>query len=896
MFLTVRNALFITTLLLLISGCSTPSQQQSSVTQSRDSLQLKDNWLFLQTDSLPESIHQPQFSAEKWQTVSVPHSWNRVGYYQNEFPHLHTEANVNMTMGVGIYRTEFSVADETAGKQFWLEFDAVSRTAEVWLNGQYLGEHRGGFNRFRFDATPYVSPDKSNVLVVKVDNSKPTAESSTADTLPISGDFFVHGGIYRPVRLITTADVHLDMQDYGGPGVYATTTLGDNQATVTVTSRVSNSTENEQTVTINAQLIDGDSGTVAQSEQQLSISGSETGERIQQLTVTNPELWQGMENPHLYTLRVQVIDTNGTVLDQLDQQYGLREITVTADKGVLLNGKPLRLQGVAYHQDREGRGWAVSEEDIAEDINMLVEMGANTIRLAHYPHGQPVHEIANETGLILWDEIPLVTVWRYGEQHEDVNQALLENASLQLEEMIKQNFNHPSVAVWGIANEVDFGAVIPAFLGSPSDSEPDPTPVLTMLHEQTKALDPERYSTLANCCEANKRWANAKVPATTDIADTVGLNRYYGWYYGKPTDLDEHLDTIKSMYPQQPISVSEYGAGGALSMHTDNVLGGPVASTGKHQPEEYMSYVHEENWQIMAAKPYLWATWIWNAFDFATTTRREGDSIDINTKGLISYDREIKKDSYYFYQANWREEPVVHITSRRYIDRAYQQTPVKVYSNLGATELVVNGKSAGVLQDCPQSVCVFEDVALQQGSNTIVAKDANGGDASDSVTWQLAESQVNAYYIDAGAIMAAKTTQHQYGSDAFFSGGSAKTLDKASGWGRPPVKAQISQTDDRDLAATYRAGEFSYTLPLANGRYRVSLMFVAPVDIEDTVFTVSSNGKPLMEKSFTATKEDAFSADISTAEADVTDGQLQLSFVPQQGEAFVSAVVVTPLP
>lgn len=864
----------------------------------REELVLDTGWKFLFSDTdKTNNFPRADFNDAAWQTVSVPHTWNNVGYYLNDIaPHINTAENTNKQYGIGWYRLNFKAKSSNKNQQAWLEFDAASRTAEVWLNGVRLGEHRGGFTRFRFDATQVIHFDQNNVLVVKTDNTKPTADSSTADTLPIAGDFFVHGGLYRDVRIVLTEQVHFDMLDYGGSGVYATTDLSNpEKAQVSVESRIKNDTDSPRSVRVRTQLMDANGKSVVKAEEALTLEPQTIATMQQNLLVANPKLWQGQVNPYLYTLRTEILGPDNTVLDALDQQYGLRSITITPDKGLFLNGKPLRLQGVAYHQDKEGRGWAVSHDDVKQDVDMLVNMGANTLRLAHYPHGQDIHELANELGLIIWDEIPLVSAWRYGEEHVAVNQALLDNARLQLKEMIKQNFNHPSVAVWGIANEVDFGALIPAFLGSPAGSNPDPLPILRQLAKDVKLADPSRYSTLANCCEGVPTWPQEKVPKTTDMADTTGLNRYFGWYYSEPEQLSRMLDKLHAQYPQQPLSVSEYGAGGALSLHTDNVLGGPVAATGHDQPEEYMSYVHEANWAVLRDKPYLWATWIWNAFDFATTVRVEGDSNDINTKGLISYDRNIKKDAYFFYQANWTSTPMVHVTSSRYSQRRYQVTDIRVYSNLASTELWLNGKSLGVKTDCPLKICVWENAALNVGDNSVIAKGiGNQASIKDQLSWQLNESQSNHYFIDAGALVAAPSQQHSYGSDNLFNGGIAATLDKAGGWGRPPIKPEIKHTADRDLAATYRRGKFIYELPLKNGRYTVRLLVVNPPETESS-FAVKADGKKIFEvKTIANDAIDALRAEYHNAEVDVVDGRLNLSFEPSQGDAFVSAIEVMP--
>jgi beta-galactosidase len=891
--LTNRASLGIVLFTLLIF---TTSSFASSV---REELVLDTGWKFLFSDTeKTNNFPQTDFNDAEWQTVSVPHTWNHVGYYQNDIaPHVNTAENTNKQYGIGWYRLDFKVKSSAKNQQAWLEFDAASRTAEVWLNDVRLGEHRGGFTRFRFNATQALHFGQNNVLVVKTDNTKPSADSSTADTLPIAGDFFVHGGLYRPVRLVFTNSTHFDMLDYGGPGVYASSTLSDDltSAVVDVRAKLVNDRTTDKNVTVYTKIIDHQGNTVAEKKQPLTLSAGEKSESVHPLKISNPTLWHGVENPYLYHLRVEITDADATVLDVIEQNIGIRKIQFDPKRGLLLNNQTYQLKGVSYHQDKEGKGWAVSYEDIQQDVKLLVDMGTNSIRLAHYPHGQPVHELANKYGLILWDEIPLVTSWTYGKDHKIANDALMANAELQLNEMIKQNFNHPSVALWGVANEVDFGAVVPAFLGATRGNTPDPIPILKSLSDMAKKLDPTRASTLANCCEAREEVKDIDIPKTSPVADTVGLNRYYGWYYGVPEDFGPHLDILHAQYPNLPISVSEYGAGGGMSLHTDNVLGGPVDSRGHDQPEEYMSYVHEENWRVIASKPYLFASWIWNGFDFATTVRTEGDSRDINTKGLITYGRNIKKDAYFFYQANWTNKPMVHITSRRYSQRRYQVTDIRVYSNLASTELWLNGKSLGVKTECPLKICVWENAALNVGDNSVIAKGIdNQTSIQDEISWQLNESQINSYFIDAGALVATSSQQHDYGSDNFFSGGTTGTFDKPGGWGRPTVKPEIKQTLDRDLATTYRRGQFSYELPLKNGRYTLRLLLVNPPETESS-FAVKANGKKIAEvKTIANDAIDSLQAEYHNVNVDVVNGRLSLTFEPSQGDAFVSAIEVMP--
>ena len=852
---------------------------------------LESGWRFSAEDVAQASA--PDFADAAWEPVSVPHTWNRVGYYKHDLGGTNTAATVDKRQGTGWYRLHFASPAASAGKRHWLEFDAASRVAKVWLNGVYLGEHRGGFSRFRLDATAAMKPAGDNVLVVRVDNTQPKAGSSTADVLPLSGDFFVHGGLYRPVRLVSTAPLHIDLADAGGTGIRATTVKADkDQAQLDLVVRVANDAAKAAKASVKVALLDAQGREVAATVAPAMIAAGKTGETSARLALADPHLWQGTADPYLYDLVTQVVQADGTVSDEVRQPYGLRTMAFDPDRGFLLNGQPYRLHGVGYHQDRDGKGWAISRADVAEDIATLREMGANTIRLTHYQHGQDVHDLADRAGMVVWDEIPLVSVWTLGGK-KVADPALVANAKSQLTELVRQNQNHAASAIWSIANEVDFGNSLPAFLfGGADGREVDPLPLLNELQKTAKALDPSRPTALATCCEARAFGNDVEIPTTAVAADLGGANRYFGWYFGKAGDLGPHLDGLHAKRPQQPLAVTEYGAGGALTMHTDNVLGGPVDSRGAAQPEEYESHIHETALAQLDARPWLYATWLWNSFDFATTVRTEGDAQDINTKGLIAYDHKTRKDAYYFYKANWNPAPMVHITSKRYVQRAYPVTDVKVYSNTASTELLLNGRSLGVKKDCPQKACEWSGVRLDEGSNALVARGLHaGGTVEDSASWTLAPETARHFVIDAGALLAAKSEGRVLGSDNWFEGGEAASLDKPADYGKPAVPTAIAGTNDRDALATYRSGVFSYHVPVAKGRYKVTLWFATSSAQKPGTFEVSSGSKLLLRGFQPAIPASGVAAESRVFTIKAKD-VLQLDFVSRTAEARVSMIEI----
>jgi len=871
----------------------TKRTQVSATAGPRIEMPLRDGWRFrLGPESATELEAAPDAT---WTTVSVPHTWNRVGYYKDEpASHINTAQNVVITQGVGWYKLVFTPPANVAGMESFLQFDAASRMATVWLNGTMLGTHRGGFSRFRLDSTAALKPGQANTLTVKVDNTKPALGSSTADVLPLTGDFFVYGGLYRPVRLVFTRKTHLDLMDYGSSGVYAkTASIGSAGAQLQVRARVRNDSEQSGAVMLRILLVDAQGKVAAQQEQSVPVGPASVEERTANMAVPHPHLWQGVEDPYLYHLVVQLADKSSQVVDRVTVPFGIRQVRFDPDKGLFLNGRHVAVHGVGYHQDREGKGWASEPEDVAADEAMMREMGVTGIRLTHYQHGQPIHDLADRDGLVLWDEIPLVSQWTLGDSLQPTD-ALRENARQQLREQISQNYNHPSVITWSIGNEIDFGNSMPGFVGSRRGAGPDPLPLLKELNQLAHELAPDRPTTLATCCEGRVSGPNTTVPITAAVTDLSGANRYFGWYYDKPSDLGPHLDALHHTRPAQPMAVTEYGAGGAISLHSDNALGG-AESRNRPQAEEYESYIHEQNWATLRSKPYLWGTFLWNSFDFGTTTRSEGNSQDINTKGIVTFDHKHRKDAYFFYKANWTATPTVHINSSLYTERAYRMADIRVYSNAPKTALKVNGKQVGALADCPDRICVWNSVALNPGANNIVAIGTfPKGDVEDKVEWHLSDAAAKSTLIDCGALVAGASPDKRFGSDTFFEGGTAQMISGPGNGFRAPAPVSIAGTTSPMVAATYRTGTFNYRIPAADGPHSVILTFVEPsLHPGDRIFDVFANGqKVLTNLDVAAVAGGVLTAYQQHFEVNAKDGIVILEFKPTKGDAIVSAIEV----
>ncbi|WP_240946808.1 glycoside hydrolase family 2 TIM barrel-domain containing protein [Novosphingobium sp. ERW19] len=863
---------------------------QATPAEVRKITVLADGWRFRKGGA---DAVDPRLDDSTWEQIQVPHSWNRVGTYDPaaNVPGM-AGRKIDDYMGEGWYRLSFSAPQARPDGRLWLEFGAASRTAEVWLNGTRLGAHTGGFSTFRFDATSVVKPG-ANMLVVKVDNSQPAAGGPTASAIPLVGDFFVQGGLYRPVKLIETAGAHFALDDFGGPGIYARTeTIGSGKAEVSILGRLANQSARTTEGTIVVRALAADGSIAAEASQPIRLEAGASCESKLALTISSPRLWQGMRDPYLYSLEAELRDRRGKVLDRLRQPLGIRQFTIDPDKGFAINGEHVQLHGVGYHQDDMEQGWAMSSARTAERFATIRDMGANTIRLTHYQHGPDIHNLADRAGVVLWDEIGLVTAWTLDPKQGDAPPDIRAQARQQLLELIRQNYNHPSVAVWSVANEVDFGPNRPGFLGDSGRkiTPADPTPFLKDLALVVSKEDPQRHSTLATCCE---REDTSEAPIVATAVDVVGANRYFGWYYGKASDLGRNLDFLHARRPRQPQAISEYGAGGALSLHTDNPLGGPIDAGGRVQPEEYQSWIHEQSWPQIAARQHVWASWLWNSFDFGTLTRKEGDALSINTKGLISFDGAVRKDAFYYYRAQWSADPTVHVNGRRYVNRALPVTDVRVYSNAPSTELFLNGRSLGMRADCNNRICVWPEVHLDAGENRVEAVGQFASTkVSDSLSWQLEPARLNAFRIDSGNIL----TEQGWGSDSFFVNGRAGSADRRSR-GRPVVLALIETTELRDQLATYREGTFAYRIPVGPGRYQVTLRFIEPsAQPGERVFTVTANGRPALVKlDIAAVANKALAPVIRTFSIDVASGPLHLEFTPEKGQAIVSALEIVPV-
>jgi hypothetical protein len=829
--------------LILISFMTLYSQ---SFLQYRKSIQLE-NWIFHKgdvyladrgnniTDGNGNSIYDVN-----WQKVTVPHTWNAKDVL--------TEGN-NYYQGIGWYRSTFDIPDNDQNQRYFIRFEGVSLVADVFLNGKYLGNHKGGYSAFCFEITSNLRKGRSNVIAVKVDNSmQPDVAPSGIDLYPL------FGGIYRPVTIFSTSNFCISPLDYASSGVYVHfNEVSAKQADLEVESlisfklppvlktsspellppkgkkgqglfaeyftnpdfkgkpkhtRVDNKVDftfdnqgpfddmesnnfsviwtgrfipeksglykfvlisddgsrlylgdqriinhwgdhpttekwgevrleagevrplkieyfqhsggaaikfgwifiDESNEPRNAKLKtivkDEDGKKIVAVQEQITLASSETIKHLQNLKISNPHLWDAKRDPYLYTLQVSIEGLEGNVLDAVEQPLGLRYFEVNRDKGLILNGKPYHLYGVCRHQEWEGFGSALTDKNHQKDIEYILDMGANGVRLAHYQQADKMYSLCDANGLVVWAEIPNTPTYR-----AEIP-AYLQNCKDQLTELIKQNYNHPSILFWGMYNEIPISAAD-----------------VKTLHETAKQLDSNRLTTQADYTQPIERHF---------VTDVVAWNWYFGWYYDSFDKYSQWYDNLHKEYPKLKGGLSEYGAGGCITQQMENPER-PEPRQGKFFAEQYESLYHEKVWANIKDRNDIWCKFIWNMFDFSWTIARRGDRDFINHKGLVTHDRKVKKDAFYFYKANWSEEPVLHILSKRNNQRTESEVPVAVYTNLDQVELYINGKliSKKMMESEIHKIS-WDNVKLKSGDNQISVIGYKGDKTfTDACLWTL---------------------------------------------------------------------------------------------------------------------------------------------------------------
>ena len=683
------------------AAASTSTATFTKPVSNRVRLELNPDWKFFKGRAT--GAHKVDFDASGWTSLDLPHTWNNLDGQ---------DGGNDYYRGVGWYRKQYTVPATYAGRKFYLEFLGANLVTYVWVNGRYLGQHRGGYAAFRFDATRHIKVGEANVIAVKVKNS------NNPFIAPLSGDFTFCGGLYRDVRLLVTDPLQIQTLDFGGPGVYLTqANVSSSSADLKILTKAQNNDRSARDAIVRTSIVDRDNTVVRVLETPRTLAPHSSIEVEQSATIANPHLWNGKQDPYLYRVYVELV-SGGSTTDCVEQPLGFRSFYVDADAGFHLNGQYLNLYGVNHHEDRLDKGRAISNADRDEDFGFIEELGATAVRLAHYQHADYSYSICDRLGLIVWAEIPLIDrisllEWVLG------TEAFANNTKQQLTELIRQNYNHPSIAFWGIGNEQRL-------------SNDETNDLLEDLAQLVASEDPNRLSTYAHCCTSD-------TGGLTKRTDIIGYNKYFGWYYFQRDDFANWADELHAKKPQKKIGVSEYGAGGSINQHTDNPKK-PLIPFGSNHPEEYLSLIHESHWLAMKTREFLWGKFMWVMFDFASDSRDEGDTAGRNDKGLVTIDRQVKKDAFFWYKANWRNwsDPggkVVHITSRRFTPRPEATIEVKVYSNADEVELLVNGQSEGTKTNSDR-LFVWQFVSLSGGNNVVEAIGRKGGETlKDTVNW-----------------------------------------------------------------------------------------------------------------------------------------------------------------
>lgn len=626
------------------------------------------DWFFAKTDTVPGTL------PDTWQAVTLPHSWNAEDGQ---------DGGNDYWRGTAMYCRSFTRPSLPPDGRAILEFPGAAMTADVHVNGRHLARHEGGFSTFRVDITDALAGE--NLLCVAVENSE------NDRVYPQKADFTFYGGLYRGVKLITVKNAHFELVKDGTPGIKVTPDVRGSKAVVTVETWQS-----------------GGDAVKVQIGDHFRMAENLDGHSSTCITIEDCHLWDGMDDPYLYTVTAALMK-DGTAVDEVSARFGCRNFEVDPEKGFILNGRPYPLRGVSMHQDYQGLGNALTLAEHQESLAIIKELGANTLRLAHYQHAQAFYDLCDEAGLIVWAEIPYIT------QHMSNGR---QNTLDQMRELITQSYNHPSIICWGLSNEIT----------ASSPLTDDLMENHTLLQNLCHNMDTTRPTVMAHAFMLEKE--SPLIP----VADLGAFNLYFGWYLGELDQNDAFFDEYHKLFPSRCIGFSEYGADANPQYQSSAPEKGDYTET-------YQCLYHEHILSMIEARPWIWATHVWNLFDFGADGRDEGGNNGKNQKGLVTFDRQLKKDAFYLYKAAWSRDPFVHLCGRRYVDRPEEVTEVKVYSNQPEVALYQDGKLVETQQG--QRVFVFR-VSLT-GEHRLTAKAPVTDSLTDEILIRKVEEENPAY-------------------------------------------------------------------------------------------------------------------------------------------------------
>ena len=664
----LQSSRLVSVVLFMLYGMSMFAQRQDIL--------LNNDWNF-------RFSHQVQKGTEV--RVDLPHTWNAQDALSGK---------IDYKRGIGNYEKNLFIRSEWKGKRLFIRFEGVNNIADVFVNRRHIGEHRGGYGAFIFEITGKVEYGKENSILVRVNNGE------QLDIMPLVGDFNFYGGIYRDVHLLIADETCISPLNYASPGVrLIQDSVSHKYAKVRAVVDLSNGGSGNREVELNVRLLDGQR-VVKEGTKKVNLSGNAAMQQEFTFEIDQPHLWNGRQDPFLYQAEV-ILSRNGQMVDRVIQPLGLRFYRIDPDKGFFLNGKHLPLQGVCRHQDRSEVGNALRPQHHEEDAALMLEMGVNAVRLAHYPQATYFYDLMDKNGIIVWAEIPFVGPGGYNDKGFVDLPAFRANGKEQLKELIRQHNNHPSICVWGVFNEL-------------TELGDNPVEYIKELNVLAHQEDPTRPTTSASNQMGDLNF----------ITDAIAWNRYDGWYGGTPADLGKWLDRMHKDHPEICIAISEYGAGASIYHQQDSLV--KTVPTSWWHPENWQTYYHIENWKTISSRPYVWGSFVWNMFDFGAAHRTEGDRPGINDKGLVTFDRKVRKDAFYFYKANWnREEPMLYLTGKRNTVRTQRLQIITAFTNLSGAELFVNGKSYGKAIPDSYAILEWKNVELEPGENEIKVVSTN---------------------------------------------------------------------------------------------------------------------------------------------------------------------------
>lgn len=660
---------FFLSLLILVSSLSALAQ--------REVYNINRNWEF---------VPGWEVQKDKSTTINIPHTWNfdalsgKWDYYR----------------GLGNYVKMVDIPASWKGCRIYLRCNGANQTTDIYINSKHIGQHKGGYTAFAYDITSNVALGSKNSIWLRVTNAL------DLDIMPLLGDFNFYGGVYRDIELIVTPNVHIAADHFACSGVkIRTTEVSDHSAQLSVTAKVSSATPSDAKVKF--MLFNQADSLMQQQVKNIRLSEQGSVDVESEFNVTAPHLWNSVEDPYLYRVAVTVegvepkIRSKKVVLDSVSENVGFRYFSVDKNNQFFLNGKPYRIKGVGRHQDWAMQGNALFKQNHQRDIDWMLEMGVNAVRLAHYPQDPYFIDLCDKAGIMVWSEIPFVGPGGYRDKGFNDSQAFMDNGEQQLLEMVNQLGNHPSIIWWGLFNELN-------------QRGDDPINYVNQLNTIVKEEDPTRITVAASNQDGRINF----------VTDLIGFNQYFGWYGGEPGDIKTWALRLRKEWGNLKSGLSEYGAGASIYQHSDT-LTKPVPTSYWH-PEQWQTYYHETYWKLIKEGNYFWGTFVWAMFDFGAAHRTEGLRPGINDKGLVTFDRSVGKDAFYFYKANWNtKDNFVYIAERRWQDRPQTVQTIKVFSNCPNVELFVDGVSHGVMTNDGYGTFIWKNIPMSVGVHKVEA-------------------------------------------------------------------------------------------------------------------------------------------------------------------------------